>query len=263
MFSKIVKKNIGWLLLAAAAVAPALIVNLSKEWMLQNYGTNAFKVCDRVFSYIAGAAIGGLIIKLTVSSVRIVREERDKERVEKEIEALKAEKAQQERSAKAKLNVKAPLEDSVVYERMKGRLNEDWGRLTTTEIPALMSDILRQMDDMNGYQAKLSRLLTNNGADYLDDTNGVLESVEQSILRKVRKVLNCFVVYESTRVEDVEKMRSLLAETRDSNEAQLDNVKDFLFAITDFLNKQGDDTIGTEKLDIYKRTILESITDLD
>ena len=123
-------------------------------------------------------------------------------------------------------------------------------------------DLLKTAEE-NGYQAKLSRLLTNNGADYLDDTNGVLESVEQSILRKVRKVLNCFVVYETDSAEDVQKMQTLLKETRDSNEAQLNNVKDFLLAITDFLNKQGDDNTGAEKLDIYKRTILESISDAE
>lgn len=263
MFGKIIKKNIGWILLAASAAAALLTVNLSKEWILQNYGTNTFKVYDRALSYIAGAAAGWLIISLIISSVRIAGEQKDRDRTEREIEELKKRKELEERNAKAKLNVKGPLKDAVIYERMKSWLNEDWGRLNTTEIPALMSDIIRQMDDMNGYQAKLSRLLTNNGADYLDDTNGVLESVEQSILRKVRKVLNCFVVYESTSVEDVEKMRSLLEETRDSNEAQLNNVKDFLLAITDFLNKQGDDNTGAEKLDIYKRTILESISDAE
>ena len=263
MFGKIIKKNIGWILLAAAAAAALLTVNLSKEWILQNYGTNTFKVYDRALSYIAGAAAGWLIISLIISAVRIAGEQKDRDRTEREIEELKKRKELEERNAKAKLNVKGPLKDAVIYERMKNWLNEDWGRMTTTEIPALMSDIIRQMDDMNGYQAKLSRLLTNNGADYLDDTNGVLESVEQSILRKVRKVLNCFVVYETDSAEDVQKMQTLLKETRDSNEAQLNNVKDFLLAITDFLNKQGDDNTGAEKLDIYKRTILESISDAE
>lgn len=263
MLGKIVKKNIGWILLAAAAAAALLIVNASKEWILQNYGTNTFKVYDRALSYIAGAAAGWLIISLIISSVRIAGEQKDRDRTAKELEELKRRKEIEERSAKAKLNVKGPLKDEVIFERMKSWLNEDWGRMTTTEIPTLMSDILRQMDEMNGYQAKLGRLLTNNGADYLDDTNGVLESVEQSILRKVRKVLNCFVVYETDSAEDVQKMQELLKETRDSNEAQLNNVKDFLFAITDFLNKQGDDNSGAEKLDIYKRTILESISDAE
>ena len=263
MFAKIIKKNIGWILLAAATGAALLIVNASKEWILQNYGTNTFKMYNKILSFIAAAAAGWMIIRLAISSVRIAGEQKDRDRTEREIEELKRRKEIEERSAKAKLNVKGPLKDEVIYERMKSWLNEDWGRMTTTEIPALMSDILRQMDEMNGYQAKLSRLLTNNGADYLDDTNGVLESVEQNILRKVRKVLNCFVVYETTSAQDVQKMQTLLKETRDSNETQLNNVKEFLFAITDFLNKQGDDNSGAEKLDIYKKTILESISDAE
>lgn len=263
MFGKILKKNIGWLLLAVLSLLPMLIVAANSTAIIQNTGIHALNTA-KVISYIVAGA-GGLfaVIKLIVSAVRIAGEEKDRDRTAKEIEELKRMKELEERSAKAKLNVKGPLEDAVICERMKSWLNEDWGRMTTTEIPALMSDILRQMDDMNGYQAKLSRLLTNNGADYLDDTNGVLESVEQSILRKVRKVLNCFVVYETDSAEDVQKMQTLLKETRDSNEAQLNNVKDFLFAITDFLNKQGDDNSGAEKLDIYKRTILESISDAE
>lgn len=265
MFGKILKKNAGWLLLAAVSVIPLAVISResASTAIIQNSGVRALQTA-RIFALVF-AALGILfaLLKLITSAVRIAGEERAKDRTKKEIEELKRRKEMEERSARAKLNVKGPLKDSVIHERMKSWLNEDWGRLNTTEIPALMSDIIRQMDDMNGYQVKLTKLLTNNGADYLDDTNGVLESVEQSILRKVRKALNCFVVYESTRVEDVEKMRALLKETRDSNEAQLNNVKDFLLAITDFLNKQGDDSNGAEKLEIYKKTILESISDAE
>lgn len=263
MFGKILKKNIGWLLVAVLSLLPMLIVAANSTAIIQNTGVHTLNAA-RVISYIvAGAGVLLAVIMLIVSAARISGEQQDKARTERELEELRKMQELEERNAKAKLNVKGPLKDDVILERMRSWLNEDWGRMTTTHIPALMSDILRQMEDMNGYQAKLSRLLTNNGADYLDDTNGVLESVEQSILRKVRKVLNCFVVYETDRVEDVQKMQSLLEETRDSNETQLNNVKEFLFAITDFLNKQGDDNTGAEKLEIYKKTILESISDAE
>ncbi len=263
MLIRIIKKNIGWLLLAAVALLPLLLVSANSTAIIQNTGVHSLNTFRIIAYIIAAAGIALALIKIIVSAVRISSEQRHKTRTEQEIEALKARKEQEERNARAKLNVKGPLKDSVIYERLKSRLNEDWGRLSTTKIPALMSDILRQMDDMNSYQAKLSRLLVNNGADYLDDTNGVLESVEQNILRKVRKVLNCFVVYEPSRVEDVQKMQTLLEETCASNESQLNNVKEFLLAITDFLNRQGDDNNGAEKLEIYKRTIMESITDKD
>lgn len=265
MFGKIIKKNIGWLLVAVGSVIPFAVIKResTSTAIIQNSGVRALQTTEIIALVFAAICILFALFKLITSAVRIAGEQKDRDRTEREIEELKKRKELEERNAKAKLNVKGPLKDAVIYERMKSWLNEDWGRLNTTEIPALMSDIIRQMDDMNGYQAKLSRLLTNNGADYLDDTNGVLESVEQSILRKVRKVLNCFVVYETDSAEDVQKMQTLLKETRDSNEAQLNNVKDFLLAITDFLNKQGDDNTGAEKLDIYKRTILESISDAE
>lgn len=264
MLKEIVRRNKGYVILALICSLPIVFLNMFSTYIIQNMGgvhaLNTYKAA----AYILAAVMALVCIyKIVSSSKRLIGEQKEKEKTAEEIERIKAENAIREKNEKAKLNIREPLKDTVIYERMKRWQNEDWGNLTNTKIPALMSDILRQMDEMNGYQAKLSRLLTNNGADYLEDTNGVLESVEQSILKKVRKILNCFVVYDSAKPDDIEKMQQLLDETKASNDAQLGNVKEFLFAITDFLNKQGDDNTGMEKLDIYKKTILDSTFDRD
>lgn len=261
MLSKILRKNLGKIILAVIASVPMLLVKLCETSIVQQSGVHAAETL-RIISYIiAGAFILFAVISIIVTAVREAKAAREESMTQEKLEELKAAKARAEKKEQAKLNVRGPLKDTVIYERFKSWLNEDWGRMTATRIPDTMNDILRQMDEMNSYQSKLSRLLMNNGADYLEDTNQVLESVEQCILRKVRKVLNCFVVYEPTRREDVEKIEQLLVETRDANAAQLGNVKEFLFAITDFLNKQGEDDTGIEKLNIYKKTILESVSD--
>ncbi|MBR4636149.1 MAG: hypothetical protein IKO51_07290 [Clostridia bacterium] len=261
MVNKIFRKNIGKIILAVIACLPMLLVSLCKTAIVQQSGVHTLKTLQ-ILSYIIAAAFALFaVVSIIVAAVREAREVREQNMTQEKLEELKEAKARAEKKEQAKLNVRGPLKDTVIYERFKSWLNEDWGRMTATRIPAMMSDILRQMNEMNGYQSKLSRLLTNNGADYLEDTNQVLESVEQCILRKVRKVLNCFVVYETNRQEDVQKIEDLLVETRDANEAQLNNVKEFLFAITDFLNKQGEDDTGIEKLNIYKKTILESTND--
>lgn len=258
---EILHKNRGRILLAAVFTLAALLVPLLRTPVIQQLGYPAFKTLRAVAFILAGLSILLALASVISSAVRAARERKEEEENAQRVEEYKARREKAEKNEQAKLNVREPLKDKVIYDRMKSWLNEDWGRLDNAGIPQLMSDTLRQMDDMNAYQAKLSRLITNNGADYLEDTNAVLESVEQCILRKVRKVLNCFVVYDTDRAEDVEKMRDLLRETRDSNEQQLDNVKEFLFAITDFLNRQGEDDTGIEKLNIYKKTILESTND--
>lgn len=263
MLKNILRKNRGFIVFAVIALIPMLLVGSFSDAIIQGSGVHTLRTL-RILSYIlAGLGVLLLVIGIITSAVRAAKERRDQFRSELEKEEEKERLERERKSEQAKLNVREPLKDTVIYARLKGWLNEDWGRMTTTPIPDLIGDILRQMDDMNAYQAKLSRLLANNGADYLEDTNAVLESVEQSILKKVRKILNCFVVYETSRAEDVERMITLLTDTRAANETQLGNVKEFLFAITDFLNKQGEDNTGIEKLNIYKKTILESTNDED
>lgn len=263
MLRSILRKSRGFFIFALVATIPLLLVMAFTDNIIQESGVHTLAAL-RIAAYaFLAAALALLIMRLIFCTARAISAKKERERAEKELEEERSRKADEAKSEQAKLNVREPLKDSVIYARLKSWLNEDWGRLYGTGIPELITDILRQMDDMNMYQSKLSRLIANNGADYLEDTNAVLESVEQCILRKVRKILNCFVVYESTRAEDVEKMLNLLRETRDSNEAQLNNVKEFLLAITDFLNKQGEDNTGIERLNIYKKTILESAGDDD
>ena len=263
MFKEILRKNRGLMIFALLALIPLIASFVFETGAIQSFGIVALRAIRTVSFILAGAGVASLAAGITVSTAKAIGENRQKELTAQKLEELKAQKELQEKNERAKLNIREPLEDSVIYERLKSWLGEDWGRLGEAGIPDCICDILRQMDEMNSYQAKLSRLIANNGADYLEDTIGVLDSVEQCILRKVRKILNCFVIYESTRAEDVEKMRMLLFETRSGNAAQLQNVKEFLFAITDFLNKQGDDNTGIEKLDIYKTTILESTDDAE
>ena len=261
MLRNILRKSRGCFVFAMLATIPVLLVMAFSDRIIQESGVHTLSALRIAACALLSAALALLIIRLIACTARAIKEKKERERAARELEEEMNRKADEEKSEQAKLNVREPLKDSVIYARLKSWLNEDWGRLYGTGIPELISDILRQMDDMNMYQAKLSRLIANNGADYLEDTNAVLESVEQCILRKVRKILNCFVVYESSRPEDVEKILNLLTETRDSNEAQLNNVKEFLLAITDFLNRQGEDNTGIERLNIYKKTILESASE--
>ena len=49
--------------------------------------------------------------------------------------------------------------------------------------------------------------------------------------------------------------------SHEEGQKQLQQVQEFLFALADFLNKQGGDDNSIEMLDIYKSTILSSIED--
>ncbi len=142
--------------------------------------------------------------------------------------------------------------------RIRGLLTdyaaEKWSALSQ---PLLQLKL--QLDIMDEHQDKLSHLLDINGADALANTEDILDRVEQYLCKNVRKVLNYLDVADP--VKDVGLVRDKLAECHEEGNKQLTQVQEFLFALADFLNRQGEDDNSMELLDIYKSTILSSIED--
>ena len=118
-----------------------------------------------------------------------------------------------------------------------------------------------QLDIMDEYQEKLVHLLETNGADSLSNTNEVLDQVEQYLCKNVRKVLNYMDVADEDNERDVEQVSLRLTACHEEGQKQLQQVQEFLFALAEFLNKQGDDDNSMDLLNIYKSTILSSIQD--
>ena len=83
--------------------------------------------------------------------------------------------------------------------------------------------------------------------------------MEQYLCKNVRKVLNYLDVADSDVEKDVRLVEEKLVVCHEEGQKQLQQVQEFLFALTEFLNKQGEDDNSMEMLDIYKTTILSSI----
>ena len=106
---------------------------------------------------------------------------------------------------------------------------------------------------------KIVRLLENNGVTSLSDTQEVLDKVEQYLCKEVRKVINLINVSDEESIEDAERINAQLRQCYKECQVQLDQVKDFLFTMAEFLNRQGSDDTTPETLEMYKKCILESI----
>lgn len=131
-----------------------------------------------------------------------------------------------------------------------------------TKMESLELEFLKcveQLSTMDRYQAKLEHLLDNNGAVALSDTKDVLDKVEQYLCKAIRKVLNYVDVVDEKSENDIEIIRQKLVVCHKDCRTQLDQVKDFLFVMVEFLNKQGGDDTTPETLDVYKQCILKSI----
>ena len=100
-----------------------------------------------------------------------------------------------------------------------------------------------------------------NGAAALSNTEDILDRVEQYLCKNVRKVLNYLDVADDEEERDVRLVQEKLAACHEEGQKQLQQVQEFLFALAEFLNKQGEDDNSMEMLNIYKSTILSSIED--
>ncbi len=74
-------------------------------------------------------------------------------------------------------------------------------------------------------------------------------------------MLNYLDVADEEEEKDVRLVQEKLADCHEEGQKQLQQVQEFLFALAEFLNRQGEDDNSMEMLDIYKSTILSSIED--
>ena len=113
-----------------------------------------------------------------------------------------------------------------------------------------------QLSTMNAYQDRLARLLMNNSAKALSDTEGILERIEQEILGNVRNVLNFM---EVLGVDDKQEVRNHIAVCVRDNKKLLDATKDFLVCLTGFLNDQGSSGSNIEMVEQYKDILVGNL----
>lgn len=246
MRAKIIIVNIAAI---AAVIIANIIVRSNSVSYIQNNGLRSYAAMLDRYTVIS--------IILIVLNVIII--------IWNLISTHKANKKHMENQARAaeekRKNIKnqKSLDDDYIYDALQQWKEKDWGEICGNEI----DDILKQLDEMNRYQNKFAKLISNNNAAYLNDSINVLENVEQYFLRNVKKVLNCLDVYDAYNKEDENKVRHTLTETREDNDVQLKNIKEFLIASTDFLNRQNDDKTDLRTLEIYKETILNSLREVD
>ena len=154
------------------------------------------------------------------------------------------------------LRIKGELDPLKIRENIRKEAS------TWTEVPAsraLFAGLYKTMDDMDGYQAKLKALLDRNGADALRDTEEVLDKVEQHICRNIRKLLNILIVLDEKSEDDRNVMMKNVTECTEDNERLLDLTKNFMMAVSQFLNSQGEDGSTIREVESYKKILSDQM----
>ena len=149
------------------------------------------------------------------------------------------------------LSVKEKLHNASLRERLAEEAKGRWRSLS----PELQTTI-GQLEQMDTYQERLHSLLKENDISALSDTEEVLEQAEQSLCQNVRKILNYMGVFDE---KDVDVVRTSVRKTNEKNQEQLNQVRDFVVAVTDFVNQQGSARQDPDLLNTYKNMILDSL----
>ncbi len=220
-----------------------LMLVLSKDSVVISIGIRSYR----------GLYQGGLIAEVALVILFLIlslRDARKKNAAKKEEREQSADRQKLE----ADLPVNGRLTDVKVRELLKENASGKWRALQDA-----IGGLAAQMCQMDSYQERLANLLTSNQASTLGDTEEVLDQVEQYICRNIRKVLNYMTVYDPASQEDAAALEKLIEECRDANQEQLTQTKEFVFALTEFLNRQGDSSQDTYSLELYKKLILDSI----
>lgn len=220
---------------------------LLRDNIIVYLGIGAFKTIRALLlGIMAVTGVGGIVSGIRLTGKMHAQIASDKEQ-QRKLE-------DQQRMEAPKLSVRDKLENSHLRDLLRKHMQKGWDVLGDS-----IMRCMGQLEQMDDYQERLSRLLKNNGAEMLYDTEDVLDRVEQYICRNVRKVLNYMDVSDPKLPGDVSMLKEKLADCFESNQEQLRQTQEFLFALTDFLNQQGDSENDASMLEVYKRTLLESI----
>ena len=116
----------------------------------------------------------------------------------------------------------------------------------------------QQMDQMNRSQAKLHHLLSMNGITNLQETEELLDRVEQNLFRNLRKSINWIEVSGTSAAPDMQ-LRDRLDGVLRENDDLLSRAYDLLRALTDYVNHQDSDHATTETMDILVQSLREQM----
>ena len=224
---------------------------IKKNDIIINIGLKSYQTCKTNLILITISLFFiDIFCFLSYLKVRNMKKEKEKEEIYR-----RKEEEIKEKKEKSKLAVSNRL-DSHKLRKMLKSIGIDFS-LSIKSIDECIS----QMERMDGYQERLHNLLDNNGANVLSDTEEILDKAEQYMCRNVRKVINYMSISEPGNMLDEELIKKKIGICYDDNNKVLGQVQEFLVALTEFLNKQGENEQDISMLEIYKETILDSVSE--
>ena len=197
-----------------------------------------------------------LVLTVILGGTEVLR--LSKERKEYAEEVVRRQEAQnnlrlEENKKGSYLDTSGQLVERLLRDQLKEGIKLKW-----RELEKDLNVLYDQSVKMDMMQENLANLLKKNGAERLDDAEGVLNKAEQYLLQNIRKVLNYMEVCDSDTDEGVKKVKDSAVACRAENENVLKTTSDFLIAMTEYLNEEGTSD-GLSSLMEYKDILLNTL----
>ena len=237
MKRKINRHIVSAAVLLIAAIAANLILLAQKDNIVIYRGIAFYRV-------LRSGAIGFLAAGIILMIISLLRTAASAKKIEKEAAVLKE-------SESPVLSVKGKLSNETLRRMIRKQAAGKW-----QDLHEELNETALQLEAMDAYQLKLHTLLSDNDVIALSDTEDILEQTEQAMCQNVRKLLNYMNVFD---LSDREVMRTTLKKTNEKNARQLHQVKEFILAVTDFVNQQGSAGQDPEALKSYITMILDTL----
>lgn len=221
--------------LALLSAVTAVWVCASETQIIIDRGISGFRT-------LRGLTIGasGLMILLTAGAGWLSVAQKKRRNLQS------AQEKRLEEQAKATLSYRdGRLDETAVRDMILQCYRSYSGGAAYSTGAMLFRRYVEQMDEMNACQARLHTLLELNGASDLNQTEDMLDALEQNLFMNLRKALNWTNTVgpqESMPGEIADKLRQL----QDSNGALLKTAQELLTQLTDYINHQGDSTGAAE-----------------
>lgn len=222
------------------AAVMALMLTAGKDDLIINLGIRGYH--SLLFAW------GGVILVTVIAAAAGIYTSNKKE---KQKQMAAAAVMHEEAGDEAGLFAGGKLDNEELRKALQENALGGWSALSTE-----IDKCIRQLHDIDSEQERLHVLLKHNAAKVLSDTEGILDQAEQYMCQNVRKIINYMNVYHEDSSGDQALLRAQLAKCCDDNEKILNEVHEFLLALTDYLNGQGDKKYDNTMLESYKKTLL-------
>lgn len=221
--------------LALLASVGAILVCANETQIIIEQGAAGFRTLQ-------GLSIGGaaLFAALTAGAGWLSAAEKKRKALQS------AQNRQLEEQARATLSYRdGRLDETAVRDMILKCFRAYGGGAAYSAGSAQFRRYLEQMDEMNTCQARLHTLLELNGASDLNQTEEMMDALEQNLFMNLRKAIN-WINTVSVQGDLPPEIAEKLRQAENSNRTLLKTAQELLTQLTDYINHQGDSTGAAE-----------------